>query len=207
MVDANVQTRVDSTSGFYVFLLTFTDLGFSQAIQRIREEANALKPKMSKDPEGVAIDFFDPDYWNHTLNPYERYQITRGKKPVVALPPLQYCVEAEWKQWRELSNEEFMERFGNDILTKYNIPTKEEAAAFEEDSDDEDISDGDVSSNGDIEGDGPQQPVAGPSRTQQPTPGPSRTQPVPGPSSVRRHSLVEDLNQLLNGDDYQQMSS
>lgn len=59
--------------------------------------------------------------------------------PWVGLPNLQFCSPDQWHLWRNLSDEEFMEQYGNNVLKAYTMPTDEEIARLKEyyaDSDD-----------------------------------------------------------------------
>jgi hypothetical protein len=87
-------------------------------------------PKQSKLlalPKSVPIDWFDPIYWNEHLTLCERADYTQGGMHV-ALPrdPELYSTWSACAAWKNLPVKEFMEKYGNDVLTQYKLPTEEE---------------------------------------------------------------------------------
>jgi hypothetical protein len=108
-----------------------------QERQRVVPDVQEESP-FSKLPKNVPIDWFDPTYFN-SLPVIIRAQY-RGA--VVALPELWESIA-----WRQLDDDEFMERHGNRILAQYQIPTEEEieamTRAMEEDDWDEPDGNGD----------------------------------------------------------------
>lgn len=67
----------------------------------------------------------------------------------IALPLAQHC--QTWEQclaWKDLSDEVFMEKYGNAVLEQYHLPTDEEIARLEEfDGDDEEEEEGEGDDN------------------------------------------------------------
>lgn len=92
-------------------------------------------------PKKVPIDWFDPIYWN-SLTVHERAEYSQGGTPVVALPLEQFCETWELcNQWKNLPREVFMEKYGNAVLSQYNLPTPEELAQLEEWDEEEEVED------------------------------------------------------------------
>jgi hypothetical protein len=88
-------------------------------------------PKQSKLlalPKSVPIDWFDPIYWNEHLTLCEHANYTQDGNMHVALPhnPELYSTWSACVAWKNLPVKEFMEKYGNDVLTQYNLPTEEE---------------------------------------------------------------------------------
>ena len=77
-------------------------------------------------PKFIPIDQFDPGYWNTILTVHERLDyIEHGIH--IGLPLTEHC--QTWEQcslWKILPEEEFMERYGDEVLEQYKMPTKEE---------------------------------------------------------------------------------
>jgi hypothetical protein len=48
----------------------------------------------------------------------------------VAFPLPQYYTNADADKWAKMPAKEFMEKYGNDVLAQYKVPTPEEIAAF-----------------------------------------------------------------------------
>lgn len=87
-------------------------------------------PKQSKLlalPKAVPIDWFDPIYWNEHLTLCERANYTQDGN-LVALPrdPELYSTWSACAAWKNLPVKEFMEKYGNDVLAQYKLPTEEE---------------------------------------------------------------------------------
>jgi hypothetical protein len=77
----------------------------------------------------VPIDWFQPEYWN-ALTVGERADfMTGGIK--VALPLAEHCDTWEkCREWKNLPEEQFMEKYGNVVLAQYEMPTDEEIEQF-----------------------------------------------------------------------------
>lgn len=74
----------------------------------------------------MAIDWFEPEFWNETLTVRQRANFIQFGI-YVALPEEQHCVSwAECAKWKNLSTKKFMKEYGNDVLKLYNMPTKKE---------------------------------------------------------------------------------
>lgn len=83
------------------------------------------------------LDFFDPEYFNETLAPSERI---RYEECGVALPPesVRGNTVMEHSVWKNMSDKEFMEKYGNEVKAQYLIPSQEEIdriAAYEAEAD------------------------------------------------------------------------
>lgn len=94
-----------------------------------------MTPKLSELtalPKNVPIDWFEPSYWNLELTLREKADyISDGVH--IALPIEQLC--EKWEdivKWKALSHGDFMEQFGNSVLTLYQIPTQEEIKQLQE---------------------------------------------------------------------------
>jgi hypothetical protein len=85
----------------------------------------AMDSKLTAMPEYAPIDWFDPDVWN-SFTVQERVDyMANGIK--VALPLEKYCDTLEkCAQWKNLPEKEFMEKYGNEVLEQYHMPTEEE---------------------------------------------------------------------------------
>ena len=77
--------------------------------------------------KSVPIDWFDPIYWNEHLTLHEHANYTQDGTHV-ALPrnPELYSTWSACVAWKDLPVKEFMEKYGNDVLTQYKLPTEEE---------------------------------------------------------------------------------
>ena len=89
-------------------------------------------------PKAVPIDWFDPTYWNEhlTLREHADY-IQEGV--YVALPKAELC--GTWSVcggWKNLPVAEFMEKYGNEVLAQYKLPTQEEIEQLDQYDEDED---------------------------------------------------------------------
>ena len=87
-------------------------------------------PKQSKLlalPKSVPIDWFDPIYWNEhlTLREHADY-IQHGTHVALPRDPELYSTWSACVAWKNLPVTEFMEKYGNDVLTQYKLPTEEE---------------------------------------------------------------------------------
>ncbi|KAJ7910540.1 hypothetical protein B0H13DRAFT_2329236 [Mycena leptocephala] len=71
-------------------------------------------------PVGVPIDFWDPKFYNKELD-----------------------VQEKAIKWAKMPAKEFMEKYGNEVLAQYNLPTPEEIAALGLDKDSDEGSDAD----------------------------------------------------------------
>lgn len=92
--------------------------------------ANPPVSSITTFPKEVPVDFIEPNYWNNEMTVAEKYRIIKtGIK--IALPPAGYLEPARWKEWKTLSDDEFMAKFGNTELEKYDMPTKEELDMLE----------------------------------------------------------------------------
>lgn len=82
----------------------------------------------------------------------ERWEIVKAGV-IISLPPERFCNASNWDQWHGLSHKKFMELFGEEVLSEYQIPTCRQIRRLERmggDSDDDD--DGDDDSDDDDEG-------------------------------------------------------
>lgn len=73
----------------------------------------------------MPIDWFEPEAWN-SFTVRERVEYTTGGV-IVGLPLEKYCdTLAKCTEWKNLPKEEFMEKYGNDVLAQYHMPTEAE---------------------------------------------------------------------------------
>jgi len=109
-------------------------------------------------PESVPIDWFEPEAWN-SFTVRERLEYTAGGISV-GLPLEIHCDTLEkCAKWKNLPEEEFMEKYGNDVLAQYHMPTEaeiEQLAEYEagEEEDDDEDEEGDVGGESAGEGEG-----------------------------------------------------
>ncbi|KIM38756.1 hypothetical protein M413DRAFT_75795, partial [Hebeloma cylindrosporum] len=96
-------------------------------------EHHRVDPETPKDStltamlEAAPIDWFEPEVWN-TFTVQERVEYTMGGIKV-ALPFEEHCdTLAKCTAWKNLPEAEFMERYGNDVLAQYQMPTEAEKA-------------------------------------------------------------------------------
>lgn len=92
-------------------------------------------------PDAVPIDWFDPAYFND-LPAKTRFDYSKNG---VALPLPQHHQN---KDWKTMDKNTFMQKYGNDVLQLYDIPTSDEMEgkgndgwASEEEADDEEMMD------------------------------------------------------------------
>jgi len=127
-------------------------------ISRSRQERQRVDPdpaqlsELTALPKRVPIDWFDVDFWNTDLTLRERANYVKNGI-IVALPLEEHC--NTWEKcvvWKNLPEEEFMEKFGNAVLERYHIPTEEELAQLEawdnEDGENEDEIDDELNDGG-----------------------------------------------------------
>ena len=75
--------------------------------------------------ESIPIDWFDPKAWNSFIVG-EHVGYTMGGI-TVGLPLEQYCdTLTKCAEWKNLPEKEFMEKYGNDVLAQYYMPTQAE---------------------------------------------------------------------------------
>lgn len=113
-----------------LFLLLYFTVFFNPCFreERLCQEPVPPQPSnLTSIPEHVPIDWFSPTYWNYELTVHDRIKYI-GDGPVsVALPLEEHCgTWADCKQWKNLSEEEFMASYGNAVLALYDMPTDEE---------------------------------------------------------------------------------
>ncbi|KAJ6550328.1 hypothetical protein B0H19DRAFT_1265159 [Mycena capillaripes] len=86
-------------------------------------------------PPDVPIDFFTPDFYNAlTVKERARYANTG-----VAFPLEPYAFAPEHAAWKKMGKAEFMEKYGNNVLKRYNIPSQEEIDAQSDSEDDGEV--------------------------------------------------------------------
>ncbi|KAG6912229.1 hypothetical protein DXG01_016204, partial [Tephrocybe rancida] len=103
--------------------------------ERKREEPELPQlSELTTRPKDVPIDFFSPDYWNNIMTVRERADCRAADGTYhVALPLEEFC--GSWKEcakWKNLSDADFMERYGKEVLKEYDLPTEEELKQMEE---------------------------------------------------------------------------
>ena len=87
--------------------------------------------KMDALPLGMLINYFDPDYFDG-LQPRLRYRITHTQ---VALPPDIKNIFKSSSIDRKLSDKEFTEKYGAEILGKYEIVDEGDLLAYDSEAD------------------------------------------------------------------------
>ena len=95
-------------------------------MERLREDPETpIDSKLSAMPESVPIDWFDPEAWN-SFTDCECVEYTVGGISV-GLPLEKYCdTLAKCTKWKNLPEKEYMEKYGNDVLAQYHMPTEAE---------------------------------------------------------------------------------
>ena len=95
-------------------------------MERLREDPESpIDSKLTAMPESIPIDWFDPKAWN-SFTVHERVEYTAGGISV-GLPLEKYCdTLAKCAEWKNLPEEEFMEKYGDNVLAQYHMPTKAE---------------------------------------------------------------------------------
>ena len=95
-------------------------------MERLQEDPEPpIDSTLSTMPESVPIDWFDPKAWN-SFTVGEHVGYTAGGI-TVGLPLEQYCdTLTKCAEWKNLPEKEFMERYGNDVLAQYHMPTQVE---------------------------------------------------------------------------------
>ncbi|KAJ6559982.1 hypothetical protein B0H19DRAFT_1069691 [Mycena capillaripes] len=89
-------------------------------------------------PADVPIDYFTPEFFNAlTLKERSRY-VNTG----VAFPLADFAFDEAHDEWKTMGKKDFMEKYGNDVLEQYDVPTQEEIDT---------IPDSDVDNDEDIE--------------------------------------------------------
>ncbi|KAJ3796507.1 hypothetical protein GGU11DRAFT_133361 [Lentinula aff. detonsa] len=88
-----------------------------------------INSQFTQMPKDVPIDFFDPDYFNNFFSVKERAHYAENG---VALPSEEHCESTSIDIWKNLSEAEFMETYGNAVLAQYKVPTKEEIEQLDE---------------------------------------------------------------------------
>jgi hypothetical protein len=130
-------------------------------MERRREDPEPpIDSKLTAMPESVPIDWFEPEAWN-SFTVRERVEYTAGGINI-GLPLEMYCDSlGKCADWKNLPEEEFMEKYGKDVLAQYHMPTEAEKAQLleyegeqEEDIDLMDYFDDDDFSEGAGEGSG-----------------------------------------------------
>jgi len=98
------------------------------------EPAVRITATVTRFPSNVPIDYFEPSFFNQ-MSVHERaVYMDNG----VALPIPEICADgSRIGEWKNLPYNEFMEKFGNDTLKLYNLPTEAELEQLQE-YDDED---------------------------------------------------------------------
>lgn len=94
--------------------------------ERVRVENPSPSPLTTLPlDKGLPLDWVDPTFYNEELTLLEKWDFVKDGVRI-ALPSKEYCTPANWHLWRDLKEKEFMERFGNDVLKDYNVPTEEQ---------------------------------------------------------------------------------
>ncbi|PPQ75303.1 hypothetical protein CVT26_015247 [Gymnopilus dilepis] len=83
-------------------------------------------------PDDVRIDYFEPSYWNNELSVEDKaHYIKNGI--YIGMPPARLC--EQWEDvmtWKGLSKEEMKEKYGEEVLNDYTMPTDQELQQLKE---------------------------------------------------------------------------
>jgi hypothetical protein len=99
-------------------------------------------------PQSCPLDWFDPEYFNNMDVEFRALYINAP----IALPLAEHCgpltdMIANPPDWKNMSEAEFMETYGNAVQANYNLPTQEELDVLngvENNLDQEDLLDPDL---------------------------------------------------------------
>ncbi|KAJ6472114.1 hypothetical protein DFH09DRAFT_954251 [Mycena vulgaris] len=91
---------------------------------------------------GVALDWFDPEYFNAMPAAMRHAYATAGS---IALPLEEHLSKTDWKT---MSSKAFMKKYGDDVAALYTLPTEEEMANVDGADDDEEDEDEDEDEDG-----------------------------------------------------------
>ncbi|KAF5348752.1 hypothetical protein D9757_014136 [Collybiopsis confluens] len=122
-------------------LFRFIDISTNQ-VRAI--PAESIGPsKIPRFPVHVPLDYFEPEFYN-SMSVQERLSYMNNG---VALPKPEHCQRwADVLNWKNLSKKEFMEKFGNNTLAQYAVPTEaelEQLWAHDNDKNSDEDEDGD----------------------------------------------------------------
>ena len=107
-----------------LFLFIFIHL-YDRAEHTCEDPLTPLESELFTFPKFIPIDWFDPGYWNAVLTVHECLDYV--EHGYIGLHLVEHC--QTWERcslWKNLPEEEFMERYGNSVLEQYKMPTKEE---------------------------------------------------------------------------------
>jgi hypothetical protein len=150
--DRKIAKRQERSPTKKRYIPIFYDISLLLSVFREPETRTLANPPTSSAlsrilPVGVPIDFWTPKFYNDELDLHEKAMyINTG----VAFPLPDFCTSNEHHDdWAQMKAKDFMEKYGNDVLAQYNIPTAEELAGHpsesadngEDDSDDEEETD------------------------------------------------------------------
>ncbi|KAI5823055.1 hypothetical protein K523DRAFT_255848 [Schizophyllum commune Tattone D] len=132
--------RSDKVTAFF-WMVDRSRVAQALALERERQEQTVEPYKTSqvtRTPTKVPIDYFSPQYWNETLTLRDRveYLGSRKGRARVGLPKPEFCKTwADISKWIHLSEDEFMAKYGDDVLAEYAIPTDAQIAMIEKGED------------------------------------------------------------------------
>lgn len=129
------------TGARYVMSSTiFQFLSFFSRMDRTRvTPESSIAATVNRFPVDVPIDYFEPLFYNQMSVRERAIYMQNG----VAFPVPEICADrSRIGEWKNLSTEEFMEKFGNDTLKLYNLPTEAELEQLGEYDEEEENEDG-----------------------------------------------------------------
>ncbi|KAJ7648871.1 hypothetical protein B0H17DRAFT_858701, partial [Mycena rosella] len=128
-----------SLTPFYL-VLTFCRVPETRTVTVPPTDASALSRIL---PVGVPINFWDPEFYNSELDLQEKAMyINTG----VAFPLPKFCTTEHAADWVKMPANEFMVKYGNNVLALYKIPTVEELAGLASGAPEDDGADADKES-------------------------------------------------------------
>lgn len=109
--------------------------------RRDPDPSTQKETSFSELPENVPVDYFEPGFFNNELSVEEKCR----RYPAgawVGLPALQFCEPDKWGEWKNMGDDEFMQKYGEAVLAQYTMPTDEERERLREyDTSDDDADD------------------------------------------------------------------
>jgi hypothetical protein len=108
-----------------------------QERKRVRPTENQPPSSFPRIPYDVPLDYYDPAFFNE-LPAGTRRKIIASTAPRIALPPRGMPLFASKDPVARLGHDQFMARYGNDLLNSYDLPSSDEDSDSTSDGSDDD---------------------------------------------------------------------